>query len=228
MSSTGLLLIAIFVGYAAGVLTHWLNQRLAAGEPEAAAPELPLERVWAPWLDAGILGLLAWRFGLSAQSVVSGAVGLVLVQVLVFDARHRLILNKVIYPAIAAALLISPINPLLGGGPSLTRMLSAAEGALLAGGLFYIIVVLSRGGVGLGDAKLTFFLGAILGLLPLPTSPIIRALIYGVVLGGVAAGFLLLSRIRQMRDFIPYGPFLCVGGLLALLFPCGLLGPTSC
>jgi hypothetical protein len=31
-----------------------------------------------------------------------------------------------------------------------------------------------------------------------------------------------------MRDFIPYGPFLCLGGAAAVLLPCGLLGPASC
>ncbi|MFN2462534.1 MAG: hypothetical protein ABR573_01360 [Candidatus Dormibacteria bacterium] len=39
---------------------------------------------------------------------------------------------------------------------------------------------------------------------------------------------LLVTRVRSMTDFIPYGPFLCAGGLFALLFPCGLFGPTTC
>jgi leader peptidase (prepilin peptidase)/N-methyltransferase len=153
---------------------------------------------------------------------------LVLVQVFVFDARHRLILNKVIYPAIALALLTSPVNPLVFGDYWLGKLNSSLLGAAIAGGVFFVFVIISRGGVGLGDAKLTFFLGASLGLLPVPTSPIIRALIYGVVIGGVAAALLLISRVRSMRDFIPYGPFLCLGGAAAMLLPCGLLGPATC
>ncbi|MEA2646212.1 MAG: leader peptidase (prepilin peptidase) / N-methyltransferase, partial [Chloroflexota bacterium] len=84
------------------------------------------------------------------------------------------------------------------------------------------------GGGGLGDAKLTFFMGAVLGLLPLNSSPVVLALIYGVVLGGIVAALLLLTRVRSLRDFIPYGPYLCLGALAALLFPCGLPGPAVC
>jgi leader peptidase (prepilin peptidase)/N-methyltransferase len=152
--------------------------------------------------------------------VVAGIVLVVLVQVFVFDARHRLILNKVMYPAIALGLLASPINPLiLGTSNALGNVDSAVLGAVVGGGLFLALVVLSGGGVGLGDAKLTFFLGAILGFLPLYNPPIVRALIFGVVCGGVIAGLLLLTRVRGMRDFIPYGPFLCVGGAVVILFP---------
>jgi prepilin signal peptidase PulO-like enzyme (type II secretory pathway) len=189
---------------------------------------LPAEPLWAPVLDAAALGFLFYRFGISPRSLAAALVLLVLVQVFVFDARHRLILNKVIYPAIVLALLTAPVNPLVMGDNRLGKLYSALLGAAIGGGVFFLFVIISRGGVGLGDAKLTFFLGAALGLLPIPTSPIIRALIYGVIIGGVVAALLLISRVRSMRDFIPYGPFLCLGGAAALLLPCGLLGPATC
>jgi leader peptidase (prepilin peptidase)/N-methyltransferase len=220
VSDVTLGLLAALVGLGVGVATHRLNQVLARGEEDATEPPLRGERFWAPVLDAVALGLAVYRYGLTAKALVAGFVLLVLVQVFVFDARHRLILNKVMYPAIALALLISPINPLiLGSSNWLGSVDSAALGALVGGGLFLALVLLSGGGVGLGDAKLTFFLGAVLGMLPLYSPPIVRALIFGVVFGGVSATILLVTRIRGMRDFIPYGPFLCVGGAIAVLFP---------
>jgi prepilin signal peptidase PulO-like enzyme (type II secretory pathway) len=221
-------LSAAVVGVIAGIGTHRLNRSLGRDEEDATEPPLPGEPLWAPVLDAAALGFLFYRFGVSPRSFAAALVLLVLVQVFVFDARHRLILNKVIYPAIALALLTAPVNPLVVGDNWLGKLNSALLGAAIGGGLFFVFVIISRGGVGLGDAKLTFFLGASLGLLPIPTSPIIRALIYGVIIGGLVAALLLISRVRSMRDFIPYGPFLCLGGAAAMLLPCGLLGPATC
>jgi leader peptidase (prepilin peptidase)/N-methyltransferase len=212
--------VAALVGALIGIATHRLNQVLARSEEDATQPPLPVEPLWAPLLDAIAVGLAFYHDGLTPRAVVAGIVLVVLVQVFVFDARHRLILNKVMYPAIALGLLASPINPLiLGTSNALGNVDSAVLGAVVGGGLFLALVVLSGGGVGLGDAKLTFFLGAVLGFLPLYNPPIVRALIFGVVCGGVIAGLLLLTRVRGMRDFIPYGPFLCVGGAVVILFP---------
>jgi prepilin signal peptidase PulO-like enzyme (type II secretory pathway) len=229
MSAPLLGLIAAALGVAVGAATHWLNQVLGRAEEEATEPPLPGERYWAPVLDAAVLGFLFYRFGVNATSVAAALLVVVLVQVFVFDARHHLILNRVMYPAMALALLASPVNPLIEGTSApLGRVVSAVLGAVVGGGFFLLLTILSRGGVGLGDAKLTFFLGAALGLLPLYASPILHALIYGVVIGGVIAAALLISRVRGMRDYIAYGPFLCIGGVTTVLFPCALLSTGTC
>ncbi len=227
MTQTLFVVGAVIVGLVAGFGTHLLNQRLGAAEEDATEPALPQERLWAPILDGVLLGYTVYRFGPAIQALVVGVVILVLVQVLVFDARHRLILNRVIYPSIALALLASPISPLLAGSVG-DRVLSAVLGAVIAGGLFFVLVVITGGGVGLGDAKLAFFMGAVLGFFPMFTWPVLRALLYGILLGGVIALVLLATRRRGMRDFIPYGPYLCLGGILVLLFPCGVPGPATC
>lgn len=215
------------LGVAAGAATHRLNQWFIFSEEDAVEPPLPLEAFWAPVLDGAILALLYARFGISPRSLVATPVVLVLVQVLVFDARHRLILSRVIYPAALVALLVSPVSPLLLGTWQ-ARLLAAVGGALAAGGIFYILSIATNGGFGLGDASLSFFMGAVLGGLPLPVPPIASALVLGIFGGGIISALLLVTRIRGMRDFIPYGPFLCLGAILVLLYPCGILGPTTC
>lgn len=217
-----------FLGLGIGYGTHLLNQWLGAREDEASEKPLPQELLWAPLLDAGLLAFVVYRFGLTSKSLVAAAMVIVLVQVFVFDARHRLILNVVIYPAIGLALLLAPLSPLVNAGNPKDRAISAVVAAFIAGGLFFLAVVVTRGGVGLGDAKLAFFLGAMLGIDPIFSSPTLRALIYGIVLGGVVALLLLVTRIRGMHDYIPYGPYICAGACLALLFPCGLPGPATC
>ena len=222
--AAGAAVLGLVIGYG----THLLNQRLAAGEDEATEPPLPQEALWAPLLDAGLLAFVVYRFGLTSKSLVAAAMVMILVQVFVFDARHRLILNRVIYPAIVLALLASPVNPLLDGAGARPPSDLRRSRAAVAGGLFFLLVLITGGGVGLGDAKLAFFMGAMLGIDPIFSSPTLRALIYGIVLGGVVALALLVTRLRSMKDYIPYGPYLCLGAVAALLFPCGLPGPVSC
>lgn len=229
MSAPLLGLVAAALGVVIGAGTHWLNQALGRAEEEATEPPLPGERYWAPVLDALVLGLLFYRLGLNPSSLAAALLVVILVQVFVFDARHHLILNRVMYPAMVLALLASPVNPLIQGASAPAgRTVSAVLGAVAGGGFFLLLVILSRGGVGLGDAKLTFFMGAALGLLPIYSSPVLHSLIYGVVIGGVIAALLLLTRVRGMRDYIAYGPFLCIGGVVQVLTPCGLLGSGGC
>ena len=208
--------IAALVGIPAGMVTHRLNQRFIAVEEDATEPPLPAEAYWAPVLDLGLLAWLFYRHGLQVYTAVAAMVIIILVQVLVFDARHRLILNRVMYPATLVALLVSPFTPILVGTLQ-ARLLAAFGGAVVGGGIFYLMSVITRGGVGMGDAKLSFFMGAVLGGLPLPVPPVMEALIWGMLGGGVIAALLLLTRVRKMTDFIPYGPFLCGGGILELI-----------
>jgi leader peptidase (prepilin peptidase)/N-methyltransferase len=226
MSVVGMALAAL-AGAAIGVLTHALDQRLGREDEDATGAPLFQERLWAPLLDAIVFAVLAQRYGLGADGLVRMALGAVLVQVLVFDARHRLILNRVMYPAMAVALAGAAVSPLLTGPPG-TRIQYAVLGALMGGGLFLVASLVSGGGIGLGDAKLMFFAGAVLGSHPLFYAPILRAAFLGVFLGGVGALAFLVSRRRGMRDFIPYGPFLVAGVLLVVIYPCGLFGPTTC
>ena len=44
----------------------------------------------------------------------------------------------------------------------------------------------------------------------------IYAVTGGVFLGGAAALLLLITRLRSLKDPIPYGPFLCAGAVLVL------------
>jgi leader peptidase (prepilin peptidase)/N-methyltransferase len=47
---------------------------------------------------------------------------------------------------------------------------------------------------------------------------VIGALLLTIVTGAVVSLFLLATRMRSLRDPIPYGPFLVIGGVVALLW----------
>lgn len=169
-----------------------------------------LERVLCPVLGAAGFTTFAAHEPLATGLAVHLLWVAVFVQIVGFDIKHRLILNRVTYPAIVVALALSSVSP----GLDLWRSLGGA----VAVGLFFVIQnVVSRGGIGLGDAKLGALIGAICGLgLDLHHIGAAYAVIYAIFLGGAVAFVLLVLRIRSLKDPIPYGPFLCIGAAYIL------------
>jgi leader peptidase (prepilin peptidase) / N-methyltransferase len=142
------------------------------------------------------------RFGLGADAAVAAFVCLVLVAVSATDIEHRIIPNRIVVPAGAIVL---AANTALH--PSL-RWVVAAVGA--SGFLFAAALAYPRG-MGMGDVKLAFLMGAILGR----TVP--AAMMVGMV-SAMLPGLFLLARhgsaARKMK--IPFGPFLAFGAVVAL------------
>ena len=169
-----------------------------------------LERWLAPLLTAALYGAFAAREGPGRGLLIHFLWIAVFVHIVAFDLKHRLILNRITYPAIVLALLLSPVTP----GLSLLRALIGGAAVFL---FFFAQNLLSRGSIGLGDAKLGALVGAITGLsLDGGDLRAVYAAFYAILLGGGIAILLVITRLRRLKDPIPYGPFLCAGAALVL------------
>jgi len=151
------------------------------------------------------------RFGLSPRGILCALYLWILALVVVTDLEHRRIYDAVMLPAIALSALAAPVSPWLEGGA-----IGAWGMGLSAFVFFFGLAVVTRGGIGGGDATLAAFIGLTAGF---PRG--LRALSWGALMAGAFALGLLLSRRGTFKTPIPYGPFLALGGALALL---GLLG----
>ena len=76
---------------------------------------------------------------------------------------------------------------------------------------FFIIAVLSSGGLGGGDIKLMAASGVLLGI-----KWNIFAACAGLLLGGLYGFFLLITKRAKRKDCFALGPFLCIG--IAVVF----------
>jgi len=112
--------------------------------------------------------------------------------------------NVITYPGIVAALVIGMTLPD-------ANRLDVVFGSLLFGGMLMIPSLLARG-MGMGDVKLAFFVGLVLGL-----GLVVPAMLYMAIGGGIAAVALLVTRTRNRRDPIPYAPFISAGALIVIL-----------
>ncbi|MPZ50271.1 MAG: hypothetical protein GEU75_13405 [Dehalococcoidia bacterium] len=88
----------------------------------------------------------------------------------------------------------------------------AVLGALICGGIFLSLTLLTRGGFGLADGKLATFIGAALGV-----TRAIDAVVLGVVIGGLCLLLLVLIGAVSLRQVTPYAPFLAAAAIVVTL-----------
>jgi leader peptidase (prepilin peptidase)/N-methyltransferase len=95
---------------------------------------------------------------------------------------------------------------------------NALIGILLGGGVFLVIAVLSRGGMGGGDIKFIAMIGAFLGW-----QAVLATMFLGAFLLTLLGLTLMLVRQKGRRDLLPFGPFLATGALLTMVWGDALL-----
>jgi len=181
------------------------------------------------WVEAGsglLFAFLYWYCGLSIEFAVTAFYCCLFIVLGVIDLEHKLILNKITYPAVAAALIILAIDSFLPEPGLLSNLIFLPEPRILSGViggaigfvLLLIIALVSRGGMGWGDVKMAGLIGLVTGF-PL----VFVALFMGVILGGLVAGLLLLLKIKKRKEPIPFGPFLSLGAITTLLWGSDIL-----
>jgi leader peptidase (prepilin peptidase)/N-methyltransferase len=141
-------------------------------------------------------------FGVTLEALVGACFCAVLVAVSATDLEHRIIPDRIVLPAAGGIL---TARTLLEPSPEWTL-------AALACSLFLFLALLAYpAGMGMGDVKLALLLGAALGR----TGPI--ALAVGMLVALLPAVFLLARHGSAGRKMaIPFGPFLALGGIVAL------------
>jgi leader peptidase (prepilin peptidase)/N-methyltransferase len=156
--------------------------------------------------SGALFGYLYWHYGFHIDLPIILFYCCLFIILMVVDLEHNLILNKVTYPAMVVALLISVFTPDPG-------IVNAAIGGGIGLGLFLLIALLSRGGMGWGDVKMAALIGLVTGY-PL----IFVSLVLAIILGGLVAVILLLSKKKGRKEGIAYGPYLSLAAIATLLF----------
>jgi leader peptidase (prepilin peptidase) / N-methyltransferase len=142
------------------------------------------------------------------------------VAITVYDFRHKIIPDRLVY----AAIIISALFRVMDGGGALDYF----AGIILA--IFFAAVWLFSGGraMGFGDAKLALSVGFILGAAA-GFSAIALSFWIGAVVGLAMIFFKrfnpLSDRLKQItiKSEIPFAPFIVLGAWLALVFHLDLL-----
>jgi leader peptidase (prepilin peptidase)/N-methyltransferase len=158
---------------------------------------------------------LAVGAAFAATAVVFGddpsqlALGLIFVAVLaavtLTDLERRVIPNTILLVGAALAVgIVAATDP--------ASLPECAIAALAAGGFLLIAALAYPGGMGMGDVKLAAVMGLFLG------SAVAAAMLTAVIAGGIVGiGLMLVHGAGARKHAVPFGPFLALGGVVALL-----------
>jgi leader peptidase (prepilin peptidase)/N-methyltransferase len=128
-----------------------------------------------------------------------------LIPITLIDLELRLIPNKITLPAAVAAVIAGVV---LDVGFVPEQLIAGAA----AGGFFLLAAILYPRGMGMGDVKLAGMLGLYLGRAVAPA-------IFIALIAGVLVGAIVIARVGARagrKTAVPFGPFLALGGLIAL------------
>ena len=131
----------------------------------------------------------------------------------VFDLKTRKIPNRLILAMLAAwAITITPMlfvytEAMIG------YLKEAVLGLAISGGLFLLVYLISRKGLGGGDVKFMAVVGLYLGF-----GGAIPVMLYGTILAALTGLVLILLKKIERKDSIPLAPFLFAGIIITVFF----------
>ncbi|HEX5937609.1 MAG TPA: prepilin peptidase [Actinomycetota bacterium] len=160
---------------------------------------------------AGLVVLAAIRYADPWQAVLVAGLLALMPGIAVIDLRHRIIPNRLTYPAMLVASVLILLARLIDEAVDPVR---AALGLLLFGGGLFVVAAVSRG-MGMGDVKLAALIGLVLGSLGLRFVGVAAGA--AIVLGGLGA-LAALAMGKGRKSAIPFGPYLAAGAVVAGLW----------
>lgn len=148
--------------------------------------------------SAWVAGMVATFLGVM---VAAGAI----------DLHHRVIPNRLTYPALALFGMAIPVAAVTSGRLSL---IGALLGLIAFSGGLLLLALVSPNGMGMGDVKLAALIGLVLGSLGLAYVAVAAAI--AVLAGGLGA-VVALTLGHGRNSTIPFGPCLAAGAAVAAL-----------
>jgi leader peptidase (prepilin peptidase) / N-methyltransferase len=160
---------------------------------------------FAPILAGAPGRMTGWIWGLNLVFLFYITSALIII--FIYDLKHYLIPDKILFPAIAVSLIYNLIY--------YQNILNGLLAVVVGSGFFLFIFLISRGrAMGFGDVKLAILMGFLLGF-----PNILVALFLAFFFGAIIGLILMIYKGKSLKSEIPFGPFLIAGTFIALL--CG-------
>jgi len=145
-----------------------------------------------------------FKFGLTFDFLIYTVVAPTLVIITAIDIEHQIIPDVITLPGIVLG---------LAAGSYTIGYIDSFSGLLLGGGLFYLLAVLSNGGMGGGDIKYIAAAGALVGW-----QKVLLIIFIGAFLGSFMGLLQIVVQKKSRKSLIPFGPFLAAATLITLFY----------
>ena len=192
---------------------RWIDRLYAQPDAPLTFPDeiSARSRFRRPLLSIGLFVCLivsADRISLASISTVEAifliAMSFLLLLITATDFEQYVIFDQMNF-ALAVVGLISTIYL---GVPLDDRLIAA----LVGGGAFLVLTIITGGAIGGGDIKLIAALGLWFG-----TDGLLDVVFYGSIAGGVAALLMLLTKQKDRKAAFAYGPYFALTALILLM-----------
>lgn len=149
---------------------------------------------------------LVHQFGLSWIWLAYALLYSSLLAVTFIDLDHQIVPDVITLPGLVIGVIISStILP--------TGLINSLIGLFLGGGLFYLVALISRGGMGGGDIKLIAMIGAFAGW-----KAVLLTIFISAFTGSVLGIILMIFKGKSRKYPVPFGPFLALGAMISILW----------
>lgn len=190
-------------GFALGWPIEWLIQRFPRGEGTAPSSR---RRWYVAAATAGLFAVIALRIGLHPRLVPALLLTALIVPASVIDLRLRIIPDVINLPG---AVLV--FGAAVAAQPD--RWLELLIGGLAASLFLGVAWLIYPAGMGLGDVKMVLMIGLALG------KYVGVAMFAAFALSTVFSVGLLISKgFGGRKATFPFGPFLALGAMVAILW----------
>jgi leader peptidase (prepilin peptidase)/N-methyltransferase len=207
--------LALACGSAALLVAPWLTRLIQRAIAQRSPEGRHGQHAQAAVAAVTALGFAATalHFGPRAELPVYLFLIAALVVLSFVDLATKTLPRRLVHMALAVGIvLLTPIAVFMGEPQ---RVLWATVGALGAFAVLTVLHVVARGGLGYGDVRLGAMLGWFVAWEGLRHVPV--GLFLAFVSSAVVGLALIASGRASRRTAIPFGPFLAIGGVLALL-----------
>lgn len=160
-----------------------------------------------------VFAVLAARIGLHAELPAFLYLGAIGVALALIDIDVKRLPNVIVLPSYVVVIVLLGVAAAATGDWS--SYLRAGYGLAALYAFYYLLMLVNPRGMGFGDVKLAGVLGLCMGWLG--WAELATGAFLGFLLGGVFGGALMLVRRAGRKSKIPFGPFMLLGALVAVL-----------
>ena len=181
------------------------------GRCRACRAPISLQYPLVETANAAGYGLIFWWFGMGWPAAAYALFFSALLVITGIDLTHQIIPDAITLPGIPVGLVLAATILPVG-------LVDSLLGLLLGGGLLWLMAWVSpylfgKEGMGGGDIKLLAMVGAFLGW-----KPALLTIMVGAMAGSLVGIGLISLKVMRRDQYIPFGPFLAFGALIALFF----------
>lgn len=215
------------IGLMVGQFIDWCNKRLPEYK-KCFSKEIVSEykKSFKPnyilmLVNAAFYVVLLYHFGL--QNTIIQNLDLIkflilvpmLLSVIVIDYKLQIIPNRLVLTMFEIGLVFTFIY----GISDINIAMNTLLGMIAGGGIFLFITLIGgliagKEAMGFGDVKLMGALGLFFGL-----SNIIAISVMSFLIGAILSIFLLVTKIKKMDEYIPFGPFIVLASFISIFVP---------